>query len=125
MAKRKNLTSSAMLADIIVKGMQNKKGKDVSLLDFKNIPNILFDYFIICNGTSSTHALSIADSVQEEVWKAIGIHPKHKEGFSNSEWILLDYNDVVVHIFQKEVRNYYQLEKLWADADITHFEDIQ
>lgn len=113
-----------MLAEIIVKGMQNKKSKDVSLLDFKNIPNVLFDYFVVCNGTSSTHTLSIADSVQEEVWKALRIHPLHKEGFLNSEWILLDYNDVVVHIFQSDVRNYYQLEKLWADADITHYEDV-
>lgn len=113
-----------MLAEIIVKGMQNKKGKDVLLLDFKNIPNVLFDFFVICNGTSSTQVLSIADSVQEEVWKAIGIAPKHKEGFLNSEWILLDYNDVVVHIFQKEVRNYYQLEKLWADANVIQYEDI-
>ena len=124
MAKKKTNSTSAMLADIIVKGIQEKKGKDITIMNLTNVHNSMFDYFIICNGTSRPQTEAIADSVQEEVKKAIGANPRFKEGFINSEWILLDYFDVVVHIFQKEARAFYQLEKLWADADIKIIEDI-
>ncbi len=124
MAKKKTKATSDMLADIIINGIQNKKGKDINLMNLKGIQNAMFDYFIVCHGTSRTHVESIADSVQDEVFKAIGEHVWHKEGFLNSEWILLDYIDIVVHIFQKDSRAFYQLEKLWADAEIKTFEDI-
>ncbi len=124
MAKKKIRTSSAMLADIIVKGIQEKKGKSISVLNLTGINNVMFDYFIICHGTSRTHTDAIADSVQNEVYKAIGENVWHKEGFLNSEWILLDYIDIIVHVFQKESREFYQLEKLWADAEISNLEDI-
>ncbi len=124
MAKKKINSTSAMLADIIVKGIQEKKGKEITVMNLTNVHNSMFDYFIICNGTSRTQTEAIADSVQEEVRKAIGATPRFKEGFINSEWILLDYFDIVVHIFQKEAREFYQLEKLWADADVKIIEDI-
>jgi ribosome-associated protein len=124
MAKKKNKTTSAMLADIIVKGIQEKKGKSISVMNLTGIQNVMFDYFIVCHGTSRTHTESIADSIQDEVHKAIGENVWHKEGFLNSEWILLDYVDIIVHIFQKESREFYQLEKLWADAEVKNLEDI-
>ncbi len=124
MTKKKISSTSAMLADIIVKGIQEKKGKEITIMNLTNVHNSMCDYFIVCNGTSRTQTEAIADSVQEEVKKAVGANPRFKEGFINSEWILLDYFDVVVHIFQKETREFYQLEKLWDDADIQIIEDI-
>jgi ribosome-associated protein len=116
MAKRKKSETSGMLADIIVKGMQEKLGLDIVKLNLSGIPNSITDYFVICHGSSRSQVDAIADSVQAEVKKAVGGLPSHKEGFENCEWILLDYFDVVVHIFQAETRGFYQLEKLWADA---------
>lgn len=116
MAKRIKSETSGMLADIIVAGMQEKLAINIVKLDLSGIPNSITDYFVICHGSSRSQIDAIADSVQWEVKKAIGLLPAHKEGFENSEWILLDYFDVVVHIFQEEIREFYQLEKLWADA---------
>lgn len=116
MAKRKKSETSEMLADIIVKGMQEKQGIDIVKLNLSGIPNSITDYFVICHGSSRSQVDALADSVMAETKKAIGVFPVHKEGFENCEWILLDYFDVVVHIFQGEKREFYQLEKLWADA---------
>ena len=116
MVKRKKSETSGMLADIIVKGMQEKLGLDIVKLNLSGIPNSITDYFVICHGSSRSQVDAIADSVQFEVKKAIGAIASHKEGFENCEWILLDYFDVVVHVFQAEARSFYQLEKLWADA---------
>lgn len=116
MVKHKKSETSGMLADIIVKGMQEKLGLDIVKLNLSGIPNSITDYFVICHGSSRSQVDAIADSVQFEVKKAIGAIASHKEGFENCEWILLDYFDVVVHIFQAEARSFYQLEKLWADA---------
>jgi ribosome-associated protein len=116
MAKRKKSETSGMLADIIVKGMQEKQGIDIVKLNLSGIPNSITDYFVICHGSSRSQVDALADSVMAEAKKAIGDFPRHKEGFENCEWILLDYFDVVVHIFQGEKREFYQLEKLWADA---------
>lgn len=123
MAKRKKSETSGMLADIIVKGMQEKQGSDIVKLDLSGIPNSITDYFVICHGASRTQVDALADSVQAEVKKAIGVLPMHKEGFENCEWVLLDYFDVVVHIFQSEKREFYQLEKLWADAPRVNVSD--
>ena len=108
-----------MLAGIIIKGLQDKKGLDIVSIDLKNLKNAISDYFIVCHGTSSTHVETLADSVQKEVKLAVGSNPWHAEGFENSEWILLDYVDVVVHIFQEPRRRFYNLEGLWADAIVT------
>lgn len=91
-------------------------------MNLKNIQNAVTDYFIICHGTSSTQVEAIADSIEFEVKKITGIKPWHKEGFQNAEWILLDYADVVVHIFQEKIRAFYQIESLWADAEIINIE---
>ena len=107
-----------MLADAIVEGILDVKGKNISILNLKSIHNRVCDYFIICQADSNTQVNAIAGSVEEMVKKLTGERPYRKEGFENSEWILVDYVTVVVHIFQSQIRNYYNLESLWADAEI-------
>ncbi len=123
MVKKTVKKTSDMLKDIIVKGIIEKKGKDITVLNLSGLQNVMFDYFIICNGTSKPQTEAIADSIQFEVKKAIGEYPRHVEGLMNAEWVLLDYFDIVVHVFQKEAREFYNLEKLWADADVTVLEN--
>jgi ribosome-associated protein len=122
MARPKKKTESELLSEIIIQGIAEKKGKDIVSIDLGTIKSSICDYFIVCHGTSRPHVEAIADSVEKEVRKAVGLKPLHKEGFQNSEWILLDYIDVVVHIFMEKTRDFYQLETLWADAEIKHYE---
>lgn len=117
----KTKDEAALLADIAVKGILEKKGKNITCLNLKNIPNSVCDYFIICEGDSTTQVDAIAHSVEEEIKKATGEKPYHSEGFENSEWILIDYVTVVVHVFQKHIREFYNLESLWADAEVQEF----
>lgn len=118
MPVKKTSAQSRKLADLIISGMQNSKAKEIVSLDLSAIPNSICKYFIICHGTSRTQVESIADEVEEAVRVKTKEKPWHREGFENAEWILLDYVDVVAHIFQPETRTFYQLEKLWADADV-------
>ncbi len=121
----KSEISSSQLADLVVQGMLEKKGQNIAVLDLRDVKNAIADYFIICSGTSDTQVNAIADSVLEEVEKQSGQDPWHKEGFQNREWILLDYLDVVCHIFQKEKRAFYDLEEFWGDAKIKYIEISQ
>jgi len=122
MPRKKKITEESLLADIIANSMIEKKAKNVVSLDFSKFQNTLFSRFVICHGTSRTQVEAIADAVEEMVLKATGIKPRYREGFDNAEWILLDYFDVVAHIFQEKYRNFYQLENLWADAEIKQFD---
>ena len=115
---KKELKTSDILANIIIEGMREIKAKEIVSLDLRNIETSVCDFFIVCHGTSNTHTSAIADSVIEETLKSIKEKPWHKEGLINGDWILLDYGNVVAHIFQKEIRDYYNIEKLWGDADI-------
>ena len=115
---KKELKTSDILANIIIKGMREIKAKEIVSLDLRNIETSVCDFFIVCHGTSNTHVSAIADSVIEETLKSIKEKPWHKEGLTNGDWILLDYGNVVAHIFQKETRDYYNIEKLWGDANI-------
>ena len=112
-------TESAMLADIVINAIYEKKGEQVVKIDMRPINSPIADFFIVCQGSNRTQVEAIADSIDLEVMKAIGLRPSHLEGRENAEWMLIDYFDVVVHIFQPETRNFYKLESLWADADIT------
>ena len=118
-------TSSDLLSSLAIKGLQEKKGLEVTLINLKEIPNAVADYFVIASGNSNTHTSSLADSVENEVKKATGEFPLAREGKTNGEWVLLDYANVVVHIFQSETREFYSLEKIWGDAKITKFDDVQ
>lgn len=116
MTEKKLKYSSKRLAEEAIKGLQEKKAEDIVLLNLKEIDNSICDYFIICTGTSNRHADSLSDSVEEYVLKKMKEKPYHVEGKETSEWVLLDYVDVVVHIFIPEMRDFYNLEGLWADA---------
>lgn len=110
---------SQPLIDSIVEGILEIKGKNISILDLTDLHNRVCDYYIICQADSSTQVNAIADSVQVMVKKRIEERPYHSEGFQNSEWILIDYVTVVVHVFQSHIREFYNLEALWADAEVT------
>jgi ribosome-associated protein len=120
MQKRKS--SADELIALILSGIEEVKGHDINLLDLRDIENTVCDYFIICNGTSNTHVNAIVGSIQKTVSKAIQDKPWHVEGSDNAEWVLMDYVNVVVHVFQKQVREYYDIEGLWGDAKVTAVE---
>ena len=111
--------SSRQLVDIVVSAMQEKKGLDIQFIDFSKAPNTIAKYFVICHGTSNVHVGSLADGVTEKTRVEGKSKPWNKEGTENAEWILLDYADVVVHLFQENTRKFYNLEGLWADMEIT------
>lgn len=111
-------TSTDELIALILQGIEEMKGVEINLLDLREIENTVCDYFIICNGTSNTHVNAIVSSIQKTVSKAIYEKPWHVEGSENAEWVLMDYVDVVVHVFQKPVREFYDIEGLWGDAKI-------
>ncbi|MDG1014243.1 MAG: ribosome silencing factor [Flavobacteriaceae bacterium] len=114
-----NTTSSDNLITFTIDGIEDVKGQNIIILDLRDIENTVCDYFIICDGTSNTQVNAIVNSVQKKVSKNIKEKPWHIEGSENAEWVLMDYVDVVVHIFQKHIRQYYDIENLWGDAKIT------
>ena len=105
------------LVQTIIDGVQDVKGKDLVVLDLTKLPNAVTDYFVIATGDSSTQVEGLASSVVRKTRKELKEKPWHEEGVGNSEWILLDYVNVVVHIFYRETRDFYNLEDLWADGD--------
>ena len=112
------------LVDSVVEGIQEVKGKDIAILNLSTIENAVCNYFIICTGESSTQVSSIAGSIEKTTRKNLKEKPWHTEGTTNSEWILLDYVNVVVHVFYKETREFYNIEGLWADAERTDIPNI-
>jgi ribosome-associated protein len=124
--KNSNTTSIITSEDYVqwvVKGMQEKKAQEISILDLRGVSNAFTDFFVICSGTSDTQIDAISDSIEEEVWKGLHVHPHVVEGRANKEWILMDFYDVVVHVFQKDKRAFFKLEDLWGDAKFTNIPD--
>lgn len=121
--RQKNMTSENLL-NTVVESIQEKKGENISILDLTSLENTITNYFVICEGSSNTHVDAIADSVEELVRKNVSEKPFHVEGRQNAEWILLDYLDIIVHVFQRPVRKLYNLEELWADAKRKDIADI-
>lgn len=103
--------------------MKDKKAKSVTLMDLRGLKGPLADFFVICTGTSDTQIGAISKSIEEKVYKSHQEDPKFIEGKQNNQWVLIDYTDVVAHVFMEEKREFYGLEDLWGDAKITHFED--
>jgi ribosome-associated protein len=118
-----SLASDSLLLNSILDGILEKKGKDIVLLNLEKVENAFCDSFVICHADSNTQVSAIADSVVEKVKEEHDIKVHHREGLENSIWVLLDFNNVLVHIFQTEYRNYYKLEELWGDAQITKIEE--
>ncbi|MFC5270460.1 ribosome silencing factor [Adhaeribacter terreus] len=123
MTQPKVKDESDILADLIVKGMQEKKATDITVLNLKSLKNAVSDYFVICSANSDSQLDAIAKSVEEEVYKIAKEDPWQSEGRLNREWILLDYVSVVAHIFLKDKRQFYALEELWGDAQIKQIAD--
>jgi ribosome-associated protein len=119
---KKSVLASPDLAEKVLEAIDEVKGREVISLDLRNIPNSVSDFFIICHGTSNTHVEAIAHSVQKHLFTEAGENPVSKEGSDTADWILLDYFNVVVHVFKEEARRFYSLEKLWADADVKQLE---
>ena len=123
MGKTKELKESQILSDVVIKGLQELKGENIVYVDLTEVENAVCENFIICTGTSNTHVNALAGSVEKEVRSSLGEKPWKSEGFGNAEWIILDYVNTVVHIFQEESRNFYNLDGLWADAKITEIKE--
>lgn len=113
------VVSTDLLITEIIKGIEDVKGENIRILDLRDIENTVCDYFILCDGNSNTQVNAISSSIQKNVSKSLKEKPWHVEGESNAEWVLLDYVNVVVHVFQKHLRTFYNLEELWGDAKIT------
>lgn len=122
-AKKAAVDPEQELLNAIIDGMLDKKGHQILVLDLRPTGNSVADWFVICHGTSNTQADAIADSVEDTVRKRLNEKPWHTEGFQNAEWILLDYVNVVVHVFQEPIRDFYRLEDLWADAPTIKIEE--
>ena len=108
------MTQNEMLS-LVVQTLDNKKAEDIKVIGIKDL-TILADYFVIANGTSSTHTRALADEVEFQL-KQKGVEPHQVQGNNGSNWIILDYHDIVVHVFYKETREFYSLERLWRDGE--------
>lgn len=115
---KKAVQTDVLLANII-KGIEEVKGNDIEILDLRELDTAVCDYFIICNGNSNTQVNAIVNSIQKLVSKELKDKPWHVEGTDNGEWVLMDYVNIVVHVFQKQIREFYNIEGLWGDAKIT------
>jgi ribosome-associated protein len=120
---KKRSDGTEVLLSSILKGIFAKKGLNVLNIDLRKLENRITDYFVICHAASGTQVSAICDSVEDTVIKEAGEKPMHIEGLDNCFWVLLDYGNVIVHIFLEEYRNFYSLESLWADAEIEAMED--
>jgi ribosome-associated protein len=123
MRKTKKNSASDALVKLVVHGMQEKKATGILVMDLRKVSNAFSDFFVICSANSDTQVDAIKNSVEDEVYKAIQENAWHSEGQQQKEWILLDYSDVIVHIFRKDRRRFYGLEDLWGDAELTEIAD--
>ena len=115
----KENSNADQLISVIISGIEDVKGQNINILDLREIENTVCDYFIICEGTSNTQVNAIVNSIQKKVSKETKDKPWHIEGSENAEWVLMDYVNIVVHVFQKQTREYYDIESLWGDAVTT------
>jgi len=120
----RELDKSDILLEKIIEGVIELKGKDITVLDLKNIETAVCKYFVICCGSSSTHVSSLSQNIKKFVYNKINEKPWNIEEDNTSEWILLDYSDIVIHVFQEKTRSFYDLEDLWGDAEIRKIENI-
>ena len=115
---KSNCNEDALISNIVL-GIDNVKGIDISLLDLRDIENTVCSYFVVCTGSSNTHVNAIVSAIRKTVSKELNEKPFHIEGNDNAEWVLIDYVNVVVHVFQKQIRENYNIEGLWGDAKTT------
>ena len=121
MVKNKAISESTYISELAIHGIQEKKGNDIVRLDLRNINSSVTDYFVICHADSTTQVKAIANSIEDEIFKATQQEPWRKEGLEYGEWILLDYINVVIHVFRTDKREYYGVEELWGDAEVKSY----
>jgi len=124
MTKEVSKNETKKLLKKVISSIQDKKGKDIVSIDLSKIDNSITNYFVICSATSTTQVDAIYDNIMEKVYEDLNMKPFHREGYENSEWILIDYFDLVVHIFLEDIRNFYKLEDLWADGIIKRYQNV-
>ena len=113
------MSGAEKLVEQIIETLNKNKGVNIVKIDLRRIENCFCSFFVICHGTSGTHIAGLTDAVEEKVREDLDERPFHIEGLNAAQWVVVDYGDIVVHIFEKELRDYYQLEDFWADAQIT------
>ncbi|MFV0390677.1 MAG: ribosome silencing factor [Paludibacteraceae bacterium] len=118
------MTEDKEIVEKIVEGIQEKKGKKIVVVDLNKLPDASCGYFVICEGDSVTHVNSVAFSVKDWVNEKLHVKPYASDGFENSQWIAMDYGTIIVHVFQREYREFYDLEHLWLDADLGYIPDL-
>ena len=121
MVKNKAINESAYISELAIHGIQEKKGNDIVRLDLRNIHSSVTDYFVVCHADSATQVKAIANSIEDEIYKALKQEPWRKEGLEYGEWILLDYVNVVIHVFRTDKREFYGVEDLWGDAEVKSY----
>ena len=99
--------------------MEDKKARDIITINIESV-TVLAEYFVICNGTSTPHIKSLADEIEKRLEVEDGLKIRHREGYNSARWVLLDYGDVIVHIFHEEDRKFYEIERLWSDGVVTY-----
>lgn len=114
----------AELNDLIIDAIQDIKGKNIVKIDLRKVEDAPADFFIICEGESTTQVGGISDNVIKRTKEELGVRPNHKEGMDNSRWVLVDYFDTVLHVFYHETRQYYQLDDLWSDGEISEYANL-
>lgn len=117
--------STEILQSIVIEAISNKKGQKITSIDLNNISSASASAFVICQGRTNTQVSSIADNIIDEVKKKLDINPYHTDGFRNSQWVIIDYGDLIVHVFQPQIREFYNLEELWSDGIITEIPDVE
>lgn len=122
--QKKTVENPEQFIQVVVAALQDKKGKEIVVMDLKNIKSAVADYFILCSGESDTQIKALADSVEDKVRNELSEKPWQSEGWEFRKWILLDYVNVIVHVFYPENRKFYSLEELWGDAEFTRYNDI-
>ena len=118
------MNETQSLLQTIVEGIQEKKGKKITVVDLSELEGPVYSYFVICEGNSTTQVSSIADSIKDYVREKIRIKPFATDGYQNAQWIVLDYGEILVHVFLRETRDFYKLESLWSDGKITDIPDV-
>jgi ribosome-associated protein len=121
--KKKEQNPDKKLFETIIEAIKEKKGKNIVSINLQKIENTLFDFFVICHGESKTQVGAIAEAVELKTREEFGLRPAHLEGMQNAQWILIDYQGIVVHVFLEQQREFYRLEDLWADGEINEHKD--
>jgi len=123
-AELQKVPDSDTLTNLIIDCIQDIKGQNIVKLDLREVGEAPTDFFIICEGESTTQISAIANNIHKRLKEEIGLSPSHREGLQSSKWVLVDYFDIVVHVFYPETREFYDIEDLWSDASITEYQNL-